>query len=361
MDNKLIKEFDSVSQRAIYGLNLMYSEFEPIESSSADEGCQARLHGLMGRMIGRLYENPMLLGLPGSKDEAFQKYELNNMNPGLDKIYQSMFKSLYEFYRFLYMSALHGGIQAESLFVGNEALKIGKAPYKTQYGALLGEVGIIAAKDKEGVTLAADNSLLRAMKLLAEKVPVNVSPWTPFALINFAACSFTGSFGYLLPRADSINNLGGMLIGLEKRCLEKGYATSIECSMTLTDLGFAIVFKRGVGGFSIGYRARKYQQFQFGTLNGIGEKAMIEDFGNLDTDMQTHFINICRICNQCLGCTKNGKNQVFTVNVEYKDKSYSLCPSFPNHSWDTIDENLISLLFKYHDAQERYGTDWKKK
>ncbi len=43
--------FDIISQRIIYGLNFMYSEFVPIESEKADEQGQKKLHRLMGQMI----------------------------------------------------------------------------------------------------------------------------------------------------------------------------------------------------------------------------------------------------------------------------------------------------------------------
>jgi len=82
---------------------------------------------------------------------------------------------------------------------------------------------------------------------------------------------------------------------------------------------------------------------------------MLEDFENLDRDLQAHFIGICKTCNHCLVCTKGGKNKAFTVNVKYGGREYSLCPCFPQHSWDTMDEKRIDLLFKYHAAQEAYA------
>jgi len=60
-------------------------------------------------------------------------------------------------------------------------------------------------------------------------------------------------------------------------------------------------------------------------------------------------------------CTKAGKNKMFAINVTYDGKEYTLCPSFPRHSWDTIDRGRMDVLFKYRDAQEKYGVDWKKR
>jgi len=202
--------------------------------------------------------------------------------------------------------------------------------------------------------------VLQSLKLLAEKVPVNVNKWTPFVLSNFACCLFTGDFSYLLQRTDSENNLDELLSVLQKQAIDKGYTQSIECKMTATSIDFTIAFKNGVGGFLIGYNPRKYKPFYFGTMNGIGEKAMLGDFDKLDEDLKEHFINICRPCSSCRGCVKGGKNEMFTTKVSYYGKDYVLCPCFPNHSWDTMDRRLIDLLFKYHDAQNIYGVDWKR-
>ena len=352
--------FETISKRALNSLRLVYSEFQPTESNSVSEQNQKKLHETMGLLVGKLYENPALLNLPYNKDEAYQTWEVNNMKPELDKIYQTIFKSLFEFYKFLYMSALHGKIEARCLSIGNAELKANKAAFKSVYKTLLNEIGIEVSNDKEGVSICADEGMLQSLKLLAEKVPVNINKWTPFVLLNFACCSFTGDFSYLLQRTDNANDLDGLLFILQKEATNKGYTQSIKCDMTATYIGFTISFKNGVGGFQIGYNPRKYKPFQFGTANGIGEKAMLEDFDNLDEDLKEHFINICRPCSGCRNCVKGGKNEMFTTKVSYNGKDYALCPCFPNHSWDTMDRRFIDLLFKYHDAQNVYGVDWKK-
>jgi hypothetical protein len=353
-----IKSFDSISQRVIYGLNLIYSEFAPVESENASMQSQEKLHKLMGLMIDKIYDNPSLLNLAENKDEAFQ-YELYNMKPELNKVYQSVFKGLGEFYKFMYITALYGEITNDCLSIENSVLKKNKASYMPYYNTLLNEIEIEAVNKKDEIAIIAENNLLQSLKLLAEKVPVNINPWRPYALANFACCSFTNNFYYLLSRVDSVNNLNGLLLELQKECLEKNYEQSVNCDM----FGFGISFKNKVGGFSLGYNPRKYQPFSFGTLNFIGEKAMLEDFNNLDNDLQKHFIDICRkgmgLCHSCLNCTKGGK-KIFAVKIEDDGKYYNLCPLTP-YWWNTIDRNLINALFKYHDAQEKYGTKPKKK
>ncbi len=296
------KEFDSIAQRVLYGFLLVYSDFAPIDSDMA-----------------------------------------------------TGYKTLYEFYRFLYIAALHDEMNGGSLCVSNETLKANKTGYKPIYNKLLNEVGVEIVKESSGVTIHMDSKIAAALKLLAVKVPTGVNPWTRYELADFARCSFTGDKEYLFMRMDHINGLNGLLMDLRSKCLEKGYTEEWNLHFTSTDLGVAVYFKNAVGGFQIVYNSRKYWQFSFGTMNGIGEKAMLEDFDHLDDDIKRHFLSICRPCSGCRVCTKNGKNKIFTIHARYDGKEYNLCPSFPAHSWETLDNGMMDVLFKYHDLQVKYG------
>ncbi len=347
------KTFDSVAQRVLYGFNFIYSDFDPIGSDLAAEEEQKRLHNLMGQILDKLYENPHLLNLPDAPDEAYEWYMVNNQKPALSAVFLSIYKSLYEFYKFLYITALHGEINGGSLSISNEVLKTNKAVYKPIYKTLLNEVGVEAVKDKSRVSIYAE--ILTPLKLLATKVPTNINKWTPYELADFCRCSFSGNKDYLLHRTESVNGLNGLLTNLKSKCYEKGYNYEAKLHFAATDLSLTLCFVNEVGGFQIGYNSRKYWQFSFGTMNGIGEKAMLEDFDQLDDEMKQHFISICRPCSGCLVCTKSGKNKIFTVHVKYIGKDYKLCPSFPCHEWETLNSGLIEILFKYHDLQIRYG------
>ena len=352
MTIKKTKSFPTIPQRILYGLKFLYPDHPPDNSE--------KLHTLMAQIINKLYETPNFLNLNEHPDEAYEWFEVNNKKPELDKIYQSIFKSLFEFYKFLYMAALHGEINNGTLKISNVILKENKTSYKPIYNNLLNELGVSISKEKAELKITADTDILQDLKLLAKKVPVNIFPWMPYNLMGFILCSFTNDFNYVLARIDEANDLNGVLFELQKRCLENGYEQSIRSDIGASGYDFTITFKNKIGGFCLGYRPRKYQQFFFGTLNGIGEKAMLEDFENLDKDLQKHFISICKPCNDCLICTKGGKNKIFTININYDGKDYKLCPSFPCHEWETIDHELMDVLFKYHDLQEKYGTDWKK-
>ena len=224
------KVFNTISQRILYGLNFMYSAYAPVESEKTDVQSQKKLHEKLQQILDRLYENPKLLNFPDTVDEAWEWHELNNSKPELDALYKSICKTLFDFYKFLYFSSLKGTIEDGSLFVSSLALKEERVSYKAQYKILLHEVGIEINKQKSGICFFAERGIMESFQFLAERVPVHVNPWTPYALINFACCSFTGDFGYLLSRVDNVADLGGLLPDIERRCLENGYKRCIKCS-----------------------------------------------------------------------------------------------------------------------------------
>lgn len=354
--------FQTISQRILYGLHFMYSEFIPIESAKVDALGQQKLHEAMAQIIDKLCKAPELLQLADNPDDAYEWYATNNTNTQLDAAYKTIFKSLFEFYRFMYVSSLRGEMKDYGLVVSNIVLRENKASYKTQYKTLLHEVGIDIEKNKSEVVLTAEQDLLRSLALLAEKTPVHVNPWTPYALINFACCSFTGDFSFLLPRLDHAAGLNGLLLAIESRCLESGYEKDIKYSFGPSGFDFSITFQNKVGGFIFGYNPRKRWKFFYGSLNSIGVKAMLEDFESLEESLQKHLLSVCKVCNGCLGCTKGGRNKSYSVHIRHKGNEYNLCPdNYARHNWQTLNEDLVETLFAYHAAQEIYGSAWKKR
>lgn len=349
-----IKEFQSVSQRVLYGFKFVYSDFSPISSEIANELEQKNLHEQMSQIINKMFEEPSIINLPDNPDEAYEWHLSSNQKPDLSAVYLSVYKGLYEFYRFFYITSLHGEVDGARLSISNETLKTHKAKYKPVYSDLLNAVGFYVTKNKNSVVMEAEKGLLAALTLLAKCVPTSEDKFYPYSLIEFVCCSFTGDKEYLLERIDSTNGLNGLLLKLKSRCEENGYRKEIELCLGSTDLNFNLYFRNEVGGFHIGFNSRKYQQFFFGTINGIGEKAMLEDFNHLSDDMKRYFINICKTCEGCLFCTKGGKNRIFAIKVQFNGKEYNLCPAYPRHLWETIDSEMIDVLFEYHDLQKRY-------
>jgi len=361
MEITKIKDFDTISQRILYGYNFAFSDFAPVKSDSADADAQREAHCLMRRITDELYKNPALLDLPLAEDDSYGWYVCNNQRPQLNEIYLDAHKKVYEFYKFLYFSTLSGDIQSGRLRVKKDDLRLHKAPYKAINKNLLRTVGFDVVIEKENVVLqyAGAKGVLPALKFLA-KVHAGRKPAMKFAsdlkpVFEFIRCTYSGSYEYILERIDALYEYDGMLMDLKKQCLDDGYKQILYLDVGPTSFCFNVLLQKDVGGFRIGYNPRKYQQFCFATMNGIGEKAMLEDFCNLSADMQKHFVEICRPCNGCLGCTKGGRTKPYTVEVQFRDRVFDLCPQFPQHEWEVFTPDRINTLFEYHDLQEKYA------
>ncbi len=74
---------------------------------------------------------------------------------------------------------------------------------------------------------------------------------------------------------------GGLLEELRQRCLAQGCTESFYPDYGPTNCAVRIELRKGIGGFCLVYNSRKTQRFAAGTLNGMGEKRMLERFADL--------------------------------------------------------------------------------
>jgi hypothetical protein len=241
-------------------------------------------------------------------------------------------------------------ISGNSIKVKTIDLKEGKVIIKPFHITFLKGFNIVCEKGKDECVFkySGTDGLFSALKLLSDI--------SKGSLFNFVCCSYNCDYSYLLGRLEIFFKTEKDIIKkLEHKCIEKGYKTHIRGGITTTIYDFSVRFQNNIGGFIFQYNPRKIEQIRYGTINGIGAKAMLEDFKNLDSDLQKHFIENCGRCRGCKGCTKGGNSKVFTVSVRYQGEDILLCPQFPNSCWDTVDNLKIETLFKYHDLQEKYS------
>lgn len=362
MDLKNKNDFNSIAQRVLWGYRFVFSEFAPIPLQEAGEQEQRELHTCMGCLIEALYDDPGLLNLPMREDEAYNA--CYNENPELSKVYKEIFKKIYEFYRFLYVAGVWGVNEESSIRISKAMLKEHKAAYKKPFTNALAKVDIQLAADKEEIVLSCPENpkLLHTLKILATTIE-NRKPQVTYcayrndyyAMFDFVRCSFTGEYVYLLKRMDDLYGYDGMLMRLRKRCLAERFYEKLHLDFAPTCFCFSIKYQIKPGfGFDFAYNAMKLKQFDFGTLSGVGEKAMLEDYENLSNTVLQHFLAICQPCNELGCCTNHGKTKIQTVKVMFKGKEYKLCPRFPKHRWDEMNEELVETLFCYLEEQQKY-------
>ena len=147
-----------------------------------------------------------------------------------------------------------------------------------------------------------------------------------------------------------------LLLDLEKECLARGYQKGLHPGFGPTNFCIRFDFKTSVGGFTLEYNPRKKIQFAFGTMNGIGVKAMLMDFDHLSPRVQKFLLDVCRRCTHCHGCTHGGrikgaKDQ--NADVVYGGEERAVCSLFPDFSQERYDRERIESLFEYHDMQNK--------
>ncbi len=348
--HKKPQQFQTVAHRVLWGYRFPFSDFAPIESEKASYDAQKAVHTALEQILSALETDPSLLELPTDADRAYEWYVCNNRIPELNEIYLKCCKKLSDFYYFLFYAANRGQRSANQLVVSKAALKEEKTGYKPAYATLLAKANIGCRTTKVDVILTSDvDGLFEAFHLLADKTRKNPVGY-------FARGVFGSSNDYLLQRLDDLFDYQGLLLQTVQRFKDKGYTTSWEINYQGTYNPFQFRCESAVKdvGFKIDYNCRKKWIFCFGTLSGIGEKSMLENFEHLPQIVQQHMIDICRPCNGCMGCTKGGKNKPFTVTVEYQGKTISLCPQFPCHEWEFLTPQLVERLEAYLEEQVRY-------
>jgi len=345
-----INEFKNISQRILYGLYFAYSDFEPVVSEFANDEEQKTLHTNMKCLIGKLYDNPALLGLPTNKDEAYDYLVCNNERPELNKIYMAAFKTLHRFFNFLYSMAQCGNIDGDMLVCKISKLKQKKVIIEPSFKDALNTINIMTKKNKDEIVLLHenDNGLVKALQLLAKTR----------SLFDFICCLYNGNHDYLLQRIDNLYGYNGLLKELKERCDEKGYYNyNFNAEFIPTNLSYGIGFGTGFGGIYIKYYTRKYQQFIFEGPGGRGLKVLLSDFEKHPPRVQKHIIDTCKRCTHCHGCTnggkiKGGKDQ--DIIVKYKSELIDICTNFPVAWWYEFNRELMETLLEYNEVRRKY-------
>jgi len=94
----------------------------------------------------------------------------------------------------------------------------------------------------------------------------------------------------------------------------------------------------------------------------IGVKAALEHADELSDDIIRLLVRFCKPCDDCMGCTKGGKNAKFTVTVRSDGEEHRLCPQFAQMEWynSNISRDKIGFMLEFNELQEKYGKSWKK-
>lgn len=358
---KLRKSFDTLPQRIFYNYLICLSPFRPIKSNEADEQSQAQMHALCSHILNSLYKQPELMNIKAGPDDCFELYVSNNRKPELSLSFRKSGEQMGNLYRFLCFAAINGKIGSATLSV-----TLDKKQFKAAREALnfLPHLGFAVEKDGLVITLTALKYPLvfPAMRLLAN----NNAPdgqITDETLFSFAMGIFDGSMDYLIDMIEREMELEpGFFAPYFDQMLQRGYLAERNYGWCAEGPTFGFRFSNGVSGVNLCYDMRKIHQLHFSLGSQIGVKAICEDFDNQPEHIKYYMTDRLTDCNNCMGCTKGGKNMKSYVEVTYAGKHRLLCP---NSIWigfqvEYMSHVMMKALVDFSALQAQYGVNWRK-
>lgn len=358
---KLRKSFDTLPQRIFYNYLLCLSPFRPVKSDVASEQSQVQMHSLCKDILHSLYEDSSLMNIKVEPDDCFELYVCNNRKPELSISFRKAGEQMGNLYRFLCHAALNGYIDNNTLVV-----TLDKKQQKTAGEALnfLQHIGFVIKKDGLTVTMTAEKYPLvfPAMRLLTlnNTLDGQVTGTTLFAL---AMGLFDNNTDYLIAMIEYQMELEpNFFKPYFSQMLQKGYKFSYKYDWCPEGPTFVFKINNDVSGISIYFDMRKIHQLYFALSTQIGVKAICEDFEKQPQHIKDFLADRLSDCNNCLGCTKGGKNAKFAVVVTIYGEQRLLCPNsiWIGHQVEYMSHKMMKAMVDFSGLQAQYGDNWRK-
>ena len=358
-------EFKNYAERILYGRIVRFSEKNFIDHKTVSRQAQEQLHDLMSEMILEIQKNPVALNIPDIPDNPMKPGWTATHFPEHAKQRGEVTVPIDLPFDLLYVIGKYG------VWIENNDLRIEINSFKKNFKDLMKSLDLtieflsifgfkieiypIGVKRLTHmiVSHSANVYLLHALKLLAEVNNIGYDYKGGFNI-----CSFDGDRSFYIERLNSLLGFGsGYIQSVLERYKKRGYEINYDI------LGFST--NKNGSGCGISFRDYEQPSFAFSS-SALGIKAMLTDYSSLDKLVQQFLAENCRNCNNCMFCAK-GKGGVVTKkqhtqNIVYNDKSYHLCPYYPNivrHN-HKITKEVIEQVFSFNIVQEKFAKDWRK-
>lgn len=358
---KLRKTFDTLPQRIFYNYKLCLSPFIAVKSDLVSEIEQKQLHDWSVSVINKLYEQPELMNINDEPDDCFELYVCNNRKPELSKSFRKSGELMNNFYRFLCYSTLNGNLDNNILTVNLDKKQMKEVKTALSF---LPIVGIKSEVKDDFVVLSSDQypDIFRTMRFLttANAPDGQITGKTLFA---FAMCIFDKNTDYLINMVEREMDIeSGFFAPYFKQMVDAGYIFEHEYGWCAEGPYFFYKFSNAVSGFNIHFDMRKIHQIYFSLGSQIGVKSICEDFDNQSEHIKDFLLDRLTDCNNCMGCTKGGKNSKFAVEVTRNGIHHILCP---NSIWigfqvEYMNHDIMKKLIDFSALQAQYGKKVKR-
>ena len=356
-----ILTFDNLAQRVMYRFSFTFADFVPIDSETVSVDTQRAFYELCKSMIGDIADDPSLVGLPTDHpDEWMRAHDVMNRHPELYKVRNACLKMFNELYGLLFAAGLCGKLQEGKLILSQSDMpKLAAKTIKT-YTAFLERYGLCIETTGDGLSFAFPQNpdILAAWQLLAAKCS-GYSDKQRDNATQFALWLHHNDGTYFLERLKALLGLDdGFFSYIAEKYLAMGYGVKY----TSNEYGTQYEYLRDIGGLRIEYNTL-WPTVRFVSSTCIGIKAILENADVLSEGIKPLLVDFCKKCDDCMGCTKGGKNKKFDVTINAGGTDYRLCPQFMQMEWynSDISREKIDFLLELNELQERFGKNWKKR
>lgn len=361
VENMQLLSFDNLAQRVLFRYAFTFADFTPIESVTVSVDAQRAFHDICGAIVRGIANDPTILGLPvDHPDQWLEAHHVMSMYPTLYKVRNACQNAFYELSGFLFAAGLHGEYHDGRLSVCISDMPKLTAKTLGIYLKLLGHYGMFIEKGSDTLMFefSACPEALTAWQLLAAKCSEYQDREREQA-VRFALWIHDGDGAYFLERIRTLLGLDdGFFDYVAEKYLAKGYKVRFE----VDEYSAKYLYTKDVGGLSISY-STLWGTVCFVNNTSIGVKAVLEHADELETGIKHQLIRFCKSCNDCMVCTKGGKNKQFTVTVHHDGNEYRLCPEFVQMQWNNSDisREKIDFMLELNELQEQFGKNWRKK
>lgn len=360
-DSMQLLSFNNLAQRILFRYAFTFADFVPIKSETVSINAQRRFHELCGSIIQGIADNPSILGISKEyPDECLSAHDVLNRHPELYKVRNECQKAFNDLSCFLFTVGIYGEHRDGQLVVCHG--DVNKLTTKTLavFMKMLEQYGLFTKKSDDSLSFEFPEcpEALLVWKLLATKCSEYSDDRCKQA-IRFALWIHNDDGMYFLERIKT-------LLGLDDRFFdyidEKYRAKEYNTQFVIDEYRIKFLYTKDVGGLSIEY-ATLWPTVRFVNNTSIGIKAALEHVDGLSEEIRRQLVKFCKPCNDCMGCTKGGKNKQFTVTVHLDGNEYRLCPEFVQMEWynSDISREKIDFMLELNELQEQFGKNWRKK
>ena len=352
-DTLQLLTFDNLAQRVLYRYAFGFADFSPIASDAVSVDSQKAFYEICKSIVQSLVDNPEILGLSTAHpDQWIAAHETLNMFPEVYKVRNDCQKAFVGLSYFLFCAGQFGICSDTCLTVKKADLPKMTAKQLGIYTQLLGHSGIVMEDggDTLSFEIPAKPGALAAWKLLAAVyAKKQVDHRAPY----FILWIYDNDGTYFLERVRQLLQLeNDFFHKVNEAYRAKGYNVAFK----VDEYRISVIYSKNVSGLCIEF-CTLWPTVRFVNQSSIGIKSILEHAADCEDDFVRQLLRFCHPCTDCMGCTKGGKNQPFTVSIRLNNQDHRVCPGFVQMEWYNQDISMekTQFLLELNELQEKFG------